>query len=121
LTPEGTGYIEWGMAGLMLYSFLQGLGFGLVHRYLIRQETMNLASLVVWGGIVSYGIQLSSTGVILVGLEGVTLSVLPPLALLLPFCVFFLLPMARRYRNTVRGTISRLPSLHIQADRRAGR
>ncbi|HEX5413931.1 MAG TPA: O-antigen polymerase [Terriglobia bacterium] len=121
LTPEGTGYIEWGMAGLLIYSFLQGLGFGLVHRHLYRQESMNLVSLVVWSGIVSYGIQLSSTGIILVGLEGVALTVLPPLLLLLPFCIFFLLPMARRYRNTASRTISKFPSLQVQADRGAER
>jgi hypothetical protein len=117
LTPQGTGYIEWGMAGLLLYSFLQGLGFGLVHRYLFQQETMNLVSLVLWGGIVSYGIQLSSTGIILVGLEGVTLSVVPPLALLLPFCGFFLLPVARRYRSAASRRISRFPKVHAQAGR----
>lgn len=121
LTPEGTGYIEWGMAGLLLYSFLQGVGFGLVHRYLYRKEAMNLVSLVVWGGIVSYGIQLSSTGIILVGLEGVALSILPPLVLLVPFCMFFLLPMARKYRNTGDRRIGRFPSLPIQADRGAER
>lgn len=121
LTPEGTGYIEWGMAGLLLYSFVQGLGFGLVHRYLYRQETMNLVSLVVWGGIVSYGIQLSSTGIILVGLEGVALSVLPPLVLLVPFCIFFLLPMARKYRNTASRRIPGLPALPIQPGRGAER
>ena len=121
LTPEGTGYIEWGMAGLLLYSFLQGVGFGLVHRYLYRKEAMNLVSLVVWGGIVSYGIQLSSTGIILVGLEGVALSILPPLVLLVPFCMFFLLPMARKYRNTGDRRIGRVPSLPIQPGRGAER
>jgi len=117
LTPQGTGYIEWGMAGLLLYSFLQGLGFGLIHRYLFRKETLNLVSLVLWGGIVSYGIQLSSTGIILVGLEGVALSVVPPLALLLPFCLFFLLPVARRYRSSAGRKISTIPQVHLQAGR----
>lgn len=117
LTPQGTGYIEWGMAGLLLYSFLQGLGFGLIHRYLYRQETMNLVSLVVWGGILSYGIQLSSTGIFLVGLEGILLQVVPPLVLLIPFGAFFLLPMARRYRSAAGGKISRLPQLRVQAGR----
>jgi hypothetical protein len=121
LTPQGTGYIEWGMMGLLLYSFLQGLGFGLVHEHLLHRETMNLVSLVVWGGIVSYGIQLSSTGIILVGLEGVTLSVVPPLALLLPFCGFFLLPMARRYRSSAGRRIPRLPQVHVRAGRGVGR
>ncbi|HET7213795.1 MAG TPA: O-antigen polymerase [Terriglobia bacterium] len=117
LTIEGTGYVEWGMLGLLLYSFLQGLGFGLVHRYLYSRETMNIISLVVWGGILSYGIQLSSTGIFLVGLEGILLQIIPPLALLLPFGAFFLLPMARRYRSAGGGRISRLPQLHIQAGR----
>lgn len=117
LTPQGTGYIEWGMAGLLIYSFFQGLGFGLVHRYLFLQESLNLVSLVVWGGILSYGIQLSSTGIILVGIEGASLSVIPPLVLLLPFCVFFLLPVARRYRNAASRRISRLPQVHVQAGR----
>lgn len=117
LTIEGTGYVEWGMLGLLLYSFLQGLGFGLIHRYLYSQETMNIIALVVWGGILSYGIQLSSTGIFLVGLEGILLQIIPPLALLLPFGAFFLLPMARRYRSAGGGRISRLPQLHIQAGR----
>jgi hypothetical protein len=117
LTPQGTGYIEWGMAGLLLYSFLQGLGFGLIHRYLYHQETMNLVSLVVWGGILSYGIQLSSTGIFLVGLEGILLQVVPPLVLLIPFGAFFLLPMARRYRSAAGGKISRLPQLRVQTGR----
>lgn len=117
LTIEGTGYVEWGMLGLLLYSFLQGLGFGLVHRYLYSRETMNIISLVVWGGILSYGIQLSSTGIFLVGLEGILLQIIPPLALLLPFGALFLLPMARRYRSAGGGRISRLPQLHIQAGR----
>lgn len=117
LTPQGTGYIEWGMAGLLLYSFLQGLGFGLIHRYLYRQETMNIISLVVWGGILSYGIQLSSTGIFLVGIEGILLQIIPPLVLLLPFGAFFLLPMARRYRSAAGSRISRLPQLHVQAGR----
>lgn len=121
LTLQGVGYIEWGMLGLLLYSFLQGLGFGLIHRYLYSRETMNIISLVVWGGVVSYGIQLSSTGIILVGLEGIMLQIVPPLALLLPFGAFFLLPMARRYRSAAGGRISRLPQLHIQAGRGGGR
>ncbi len=117
LTLEGTGYVEWGMLGLLLYSFLQGLGFGLIHRYLYRQETMNLVSLVIWGGILSYTIQLSSTGIILVGLEGILLQIIPPLALLIPFGAFFLLPMARRYRSAEGGRISRFPEAHAQAGR----
>jgi hypothetical protein len=117
LTPQGVGYIEWGMAGLLLYSFLQGLGFGLVHRHLFHLETMNLVSLVVCGAILSYGIQLSSTGTILVGLEGIVLSSVPALALLLPFGVFFLLPMARRYRSSASRRIPRLPQVHVRAGR----
>ena len=111
LTPVATGYIEWGMAGLVLYSFLQGLGFGLIHRYLYRQETMNLVSLLLWGGILSYAITISSTGILLVGIEGLVLAVIPPLALLLPFCGFFLLPLARRYRATIRGRAPSIPTL----------
>lgn len=117
LTPQGTGYIEWGMAGLLLYSFLQGLGFGLVHRYLYRQETLNLVSLVLWGGIVSYCIQLSSTGILLVGLEGIVLAVVPPLALLLPFCAFFLLPVARRYRTAGGRRIAGFPQARAETGR----
>jgi len=89
----------------------------LIHRYLYRQETMNIVSLVVWGGILSYGIQLSSTGIFLVGLEGIVLQVVPPLALLIPFGAFFLLPMARRYRSLESGRISRFPEAHAQAGR----
>ncbi len=92
LTPQGIGLIEWGMAGLLLYSFLQGLGFGLVHRYLYHQETLNLVSLVLWGGIVSYCIQLSSTGILLVGLEGIVLAVGPSSGTAPPF--LRLLPVA---------------------------
>jgi oligosaccharide repeat unit polymerase len=100
LTLQGTGYVEWGMTGLLLYSFLQGLGFGLVHRLLFRQESMNLISLVLWSAIVSYGITISMTGIVLVGIEGLLLAALPPLTLLLPVSVFMLLPIARRYRLT---------------------
>ena len=117
LTPQGVGYVEWGMVGLLLYSFLQGLGFGLVHRHLFHKETMNLVSLVVWGAILSYGIQLSSTGTILVGLEGIVLSSMPALALLIPFGLFFLLPMARRYRSSASRKISRLPQVRVHAGR----
>jgi hypothetical protein len=117
LTPQGVGYIEWGMAGLLLYSFLQGLGFGLVHRYLFHKETMNLFTLVVWGGILSYGIQVSSTGTILVGLEGIVLLSVPALALLIPFGLFFLLPMARRYRRSAGRRITRLPQVQAHAGR----
>jgi hypothetical protein len=117
LTPQGVGYVEWGMAGLLLYSFLQGLGFGLFHRHLFHQETMNLVSLVLWGGILSYGIQVSSTGTILVGLEGILLAAVPPLALLIPFGALFLLPMARRYRSSAGRRIPRLPQVRVQAGR----
>ena len=78
---------------------------------------MNLISLVVWGGIISYGIQLSNTGIILVGLEGIMLQIVPPLLLLLPFAVFFLLPMARRYRNPAGRNVSRVPQVRAQASR----
>lgn len=121
LTPQGTGYIEWGMIGLLLYSFLQGLGFGLVHRYLLGQETMNIVWLVVWSGVVSYGIQLSSTGIILVGIEGILLQIIPPLLLLLPFGAFFLLPMARRYRNAGGRKMAGFSQAHAEAGRGAQR
>jgi len=117
LTPQGTGYIEWGILGLLLYSFLQGVGFGLVHWYLFRQERMNIVSLVVWSGAISYGIQLSSTGIILVGIEGVMLQIIPPLLLLLPFGAFFLLPMARRYRSAGGRRMARFPQAHAEAGR----
>ncbi len=100
LTPMGTGYVEWGLMGLLLYSFLQGLGFGFIHRYLYHAETLSIISLVLWGGILNYAILVSSTGIILVGIEGYALSVIPPLALLAPFSLFFLLPLARRYRES---------------------
>lgn len=101
LTIFGTGYMEWGMAGLLIYSFLQGVGFDWVHRYLLRQEKMNIFSLVFWAAIINYLIGVSVSGTILVTFESVFLSVIPPLVLLLPFCGFFLLPMARRYRTYV--------------------
>lgn len=103
LTIYGTGYAEWGLAGLILYAFLQGLAFGWTHRYLLRLKKMNLISLLLWGGVVSYLIAVSGTGTILIGLEGIFADAVPPLVLLLPFCGFFLLPMARRYRSSASG------------------
>jgi hypothetical protein len=100
LTPLGTGYIEWGLVGLILYSFLQGVGFGLIHRYLFHKEMLNLISLVLWGGILNYAIQVSGSGVALIGIEGYALSVIPPLVLLAPFSLFFLLPLARKYKDS---------------------
>jgi oligosaccharide repeat unit polymerase len=109
LTLQGTGYAEWGMAGLLLYSFLQGLGFGLIHRHLMRQESMSLLSLVLWGGVLSYAIGTSSTGIILLGLETIVLSVVPPLVLLIPFCFFFVLPVARRRWSPVDRRVPSIP------------
>ncbi len=102
LTLYATGYIEWGLAGMLIYSFLQGLVFGWVHRYLLRQETMNLAMVIVWGAVLSYLMAVSGGGTILVSLEYIFMASVPPLVLLLPFAIFFMLPMARNY-----GTIDR--------------
>lgn len=102
LTVGGIGYIEWGLAGLLLYSFVEGLGFGWIHVHLLRKESMNLVSLLLWGSLISYAVSVSASGSILVGLEGLVLSVVPPLAMLLPFCGFFKLPMARAYRPASR-------------------
>jgi oligosaccharide repeat unit polymerase len=111
LTLQGTGYIEWGMAGLFLYSFFQGLGFGFIHRLLLRQESMNLISLVLWSTIVTYAITISMTGIVLVGIEGLLLAAIPPLALLLPVCVFMFLPMARRYRISAGERVPSIPQM----------
>ncbi len=100
LTLDGTGYVEWGLIGLLIYSFVQGLGYGWLHRYLLRQETMSVVTVVFWGSIISYVMAASVSGTILVGLEGALLGFVPPLILLLPFCTFFLLPIARRYRSS---------------------
>jgi oligosaccharide repeat unit polymerase len=102
LTIFATGYMEWGITGMLIYSFLQGLGFGWVHKYLLRQEKMNIVALIFWGAIISYLLGVSVSGTILVTLESVFFSTIPPLALLLPFCGFFVLPMARRYRTYAR-------------------
>jgi hypothetical protein len=102
LTLFGIGYVEWGIAGMLIYSFLQGLGFGWVHRYLLRQEKMNIFALIFWGAIISYLVGVSVSGTILVSLESVLFNVIPPLAMLLPFSGFFVLPMARRYRTYAR-------------------
>lgn len=109
LTLEGTGYAEWGMAGLLLYSFVQGLVFGWIHRYLLRKETMSVVTLILWGAILNYVLAASGSGTILVSAETVFLDFIPPLVLLLPFCLFFLLPMARRYSSPVGRRISRVP------------
>lgn len=108
LTIFGTGYMEWGIAGMLIYSFLQGLGFGWVHRYLMRQEKMNIFALIFWGAIINYLVGVSVSGTILVTLESVFFSIIPPLALLLPFCGFFFLPMARRYDTYTRRKTSRV-------------
>jgi oligosaccharide repeat unit polymerase len=97
LTIFGTGYMEWGIAGMLIYSFLQGLGFGWVHRRLLRQEKVNIFALIFWGAVINYLLGVSVSGTILVTLESALLNIIPPLALLLPFCGFFLLPIARRY------------------------
>jgi len=105
----GTGYAEWGLAGLLLYSLLQGMIFGWVHRYLLRQETMNIVMLIFWGAILSYLMSVSGTGTILVTLESLFLAAVPPLVLLLPLCFFFLLPVARRHRASLGRRVSRVP------------
>jgi len=97
LTLYGTGYLEWGLLGMLFYSFLQGLGFGWIHRYLLRQESMNLIMLLFWAAILNYLMSVSGSGTILVSFESVFLSAIPPLVFLLPFCAFFLLPMSRKY------------------------
>lgn len=102
LTLYATGYVAWGIAGMMLYSFLQGLVFGWVHRYLLRLKKMNLLSLLIWSAVIGYLMAVTVSGSVLVGLETIVLSVVPPVALLLPFCLFFLLPVARRYRGVIR-------------------
>ena len=109
LTIYGLGFAEWGMAGLLLYSFLQGLIFGWIHRYLLRQETMNIVTLVLWGAILTYVTAASLLGSILIGLEGILLSTVPPFVLLLPFCGFSLLPLVRKYRASAGGRGSRVP------------
>lgn len=98
LSVGGIGYVEWGLAGLLLYSFVQGLGFGFIHWHLLRQKTTNIVSLLLWSSVIGYLVSVSISGSILISLEGIVLSVIPPLAMLAPFCAFFLLPMARRYR-----------------------
>ena len=106
LTLGGTGYVEWGLAGLLIFSFAQGLVYGWIHRFLLRQETMSIVMLIFWGSILSYVMSSAVSGTILVGLEGVLLAFVPPLILLFPFCAFFLLPIARRYRASEVGRIS---------------
>lgn len=109
LTIYGTGYVAWGMAGMLLYSFLQGLGIGWIHRYLLRAKTMNFISLLLWGAVIGYVLAVSVSGSYLVGLESIAFVTIPPLALLLPFCGFFTLPMARRYRTSVGRKVSSIP------------
>ena len=112
LTFYGTGYLEWGLLGMLFYSFLQGLGFGWVHRYLLRQETMNIMMLIFWATILNYLMSVSGSGTVLVSFESVFMNTIPPLVSLLPFCAFFLLPVARKYANPVgrgRGRILRTP------------
>lgn len=109
LTLYGTGYLEWGIAGMLLYSLLQGLGFGFFHRYLLRQESMNLITLLFWGGILNYLMFASGAGTVLVSLESVFLDAVPPLILLLPFGALFHLPIARKYRTSAGTRIGGAP------------
>ena len=109
LTLYGTGYMEWGLMGMLVYSFLQGFAFGWVHRYLLRQEKMNIFMLLFWGAIINYLLGVSGSGTILVTFESVLFNVIPPLLLLLPFCLLFLLPLARRYRASAHGGTSSIP------------
>lgn len=108
LTLEGIGYAEWGLVGLLIYSFVQGLVLGFIHRYLLRQETMSVVMVIFWGSILNYVMAASVSGTILVGLEGALLGFVPPLILLLPFCLFFLLPVARRYKTSGGRRVSRV-------------
>ena len=108
VTIFGTGYMEWGIAGMLIYSFLQGLGFDWVHRYLLRQEKMNVFALILWGAIINYLLGISVSGTVLITLESVFFSIIPPLTLLLPFCGFFFLPMARRYDTYTRRKTSKV-------------
>jgi hypothetical protein len=117
LTLSGMGFVEWGMAGMLIYSFLQGVGFGLVHKYLLIREKMDILMLIFWGSIVSYLMAASVGGSVLLGLESVPLSVVPPAILFLPFSILFLLPMARRYRSSADRRIPRLPQSHVHASR----
>jgi len=112
LTLGGTGYVDWGLAGLLLYSFVQGLVFGGIHRYLLRQETMSIVMVIFWGSILNYVMAASISGTVLVGLESALLSFVPPLILLFPFCAFFLLPVARRYRTSGDRRVSSVVSSH---------
>ncbi|TAM83352.1 MAG: hypothetical protein EPN47_04370 [Acidobacteria bacterium] len=108
VTLFGTGYVEWGIAGMLIYSFLQGLGFDWVHRRLLRQEKVNIFALIFWGAIINYLLGVSVSGTVLVALETVLLNIIPPLALLLPFCGFFFLPVARRYGTYARRRTSKV-------------
>jgi hypothetical protein len=109
LTLGGTGYVEWGLTGLLLYSFVQGLVFGGVHRYLLRQEMMSLITLIFWGQILNSLMSASVGGVILVSFESALVNAIPPLVLLLPFCFVFLLPLAKRYGFSRSTRIERVP------------
>ncbi|MEJ2006729.1 MAG: O-antigen ligase [Acidobacteriota bacterium] len=110
LTLFGTGYTEWGLMGMLIYSFLQGFGFGWVHRYLLRKEKMNIVTLLFWGAIINYLLGVSGSGTILVTFESVFFTVIPPLLFLVPSCFLFLLPLARRYRAPAHGGISGIPN-----------
>lgn len=108
LTLEGIGYIEWGLYGLLLYSLIQGLVFGWIHTYLLRQKKMSIVSVIFWGAVLGYVMNTSVSGVILIGLESLILGVIPPLALLFPFSFFFLLPIGRKYDTGVPRKISKM-------------
>ncbi len=108
LTLGATGYVEWGLAGLLIYSFVQGLVYGWIHRYLLRQEAMSIVMLIFWGSILNYVMAASISGTILVGIASALLAFVPPLILLLPFCAFFLLPLARRYSTSEGRRVSKV-------------
>ena len=117
LTLSGMGFVEWGMAGMLIYSFLQGLVFGLVHRYLLTREKMDIIVLTIWGSIVSYLTAASVGGSVLLGLESVPLIAVPPVILFVPFSILFLLPLAKRYGASVGRRVPRLPQVHVHAGR----
>lgn len=109
ITLEGSGYIEWGLEGLILYSFIQGLVFEWLHRYLLRQEKMNFISVIFWATILGYAMNASVNGSIIVPMETALLSAIPPIAFLVVFCAFFLFPMARKYEAPAGRKVSRVP------------
>lgn len=116
ITLEGTGYIEWGLEGLILYSFIQGLFFGWLHRYLLHQEKISLISVVFWASIMGYAMNASVSGNILIPLESSFLTAIPPVVFILLFGAFFLVPMARRYESHGGRKVSRVPQTQAKVE-----